>query len=691
MAIQAAVWRANLEERALPELIQDYAKTTAYRPAPEAVDLQRKWLASANSSADVDSYFRALIYSLGDNNVLFRSLSSDSMSQIAVVAAVAGRGTGTGELKILDLAAGSGSMLVSLGRAAEDLGFTPSLRGSEISPEISVLAASGLFLSQMESVVRQADSLIQDPFDTFAADLAVSQPPFGLSWRNVSDSVRARQSNDNWYNLGLPDTGDSTWLFASRLIEKLQDPEVGGGRAVTFCTLRSLISPSASQLREQLLNRDLLESVILLPSGITETARPLCGLVFNNLKASKRHGRVQIVDLRAWIQQSHLRTAPKRLRPEALLALSDALDSPRDGVISRTVRRDYFLRTRVGVAPDNCDHNNRSSVRWEINLPREEQVVAQLSSRYGPVSVRAKGPGKQVCDIIFNDLFDSAANHVHKWLRINNFPVTRLSALLTSPPILLSKDDAPPTDVSDGLLLPTSPSLAAKVATEDPEREGMNPALLLSVDSSTVVPEYLAAWLNSALGIESRESASQLQVSATGLPTKMDRMGSIRFCDAILVPLPPMTTQHEFINTELRLSATNNLVNAARREVWATPARMKEIRQQFEPLFDQSLEKWIDNLPYPVASAFWYLQTSASQSTEAAHRQIFGVGGLHGILCNGTSIRTGPRSDPARRREAPDPPGPSAGQRWNRACDPRNLERYCTTAQRPFPAAIGIE
>jgi hypothetical protein len=280
LAADAAAWRADRDGRTMPRPVQALSSDMPALP-DDARRLQREWLDSAESDMVRGEYLSTLTYRFGDRSRMFEWLSSDSMRRIAEVAALSDRRSGQGPLRVLDLATGSGSMLLSVSRAADQLGYVAQPLGVELNTRMAALASATLYLAGLDAEIQVANSLIDDPFHDRQVDLAISQPPFGLGWQGDRPEVEDRH-RAGWYPWGLPPHSDGSWLFASRLIEKLVPTSSGGGRAVTFVVSGALRSPATSGIRERLLAEDLVETIIALPAGLTEAFVPVFGVVFNN-------------------------------------------------------------------------------------------------------------------------------------------------------------------------------------------------------------------------------------------------------------------------------------------------------------------------------------------------------------------------------------------------------------------------
>lgn len=466
--------------------------------------------------------------------------------------------------------------------------------------------------------------MIHDPFPDLKADLAVSQPPFGFGWHGVSSQVADRHKA-GWYPWGVPPQSDGSWLFASRLIEKLTPASSGGGRAVTFVASGALRSASSSAMRESLLEADLVETIIALPAGLTQASVPVFGVVFNNAKPPRRTGHIQVVDLRAFSERSRLKETPRRLRPAAVDALRHALQSTRDGVISRTVALGHFLKVRrvVSVIPP-AGSEVSTLPTWHLDLPRDVDIDTALRVRYGPVDVQADDADQVRCDLDIGPVFDSGTRAVKGWLGHVGWPATRLSALLTEPPTAVTTETVSRVDSGGVVLLPTTVSNPAELFGPDQDRTGMR-RLMLRLDTSRVRPDFVVGWFNSPLGQEARTRALAAASSGTVIHAMRTEPRTLfRFCDELPVPIPPLGVQQDFAVAEARMKAAAGLVSAARREAWSEPSNISEVSRRFDPLFDRSLTSWVADLPYPVGSALWAFETKRP-NPDAAHRQAFHV------------------------------------------------------------------
>ena len=291
LALDAAKWYAERTGRVLPETLSIAIDQDIGLPA-EVSATQCAWLEAATEQ-EIRRYLPTLAREFAVSVRTGENLSSPSITGVAITAALARIGRGTGPLTFLDLAVGAGTTLLSAAQAAADLGYSPIVLAQDLNSEVMLFATATMFLGGVDSQVHLGDSLLVDPYADVQVDIAVSQPPFGVGWGRQEDEVRYLHRSADWYRWGLPQKSDATWLFASRLIEKLRSPEDGGGRAVMFMAPGSLKGHGAdNDIRRAVLEDDLVEAIIALPGRLSPlTDILLYALVFANQEAGEPPGK----------------------------------------------------------------------------------------------------------------------------------------------------------------------------------------------------------------------------------------------------------------------------------------------------------------------------------------------------------------------------------------------------------------
>ena len=150
------------------------------------------------------------------------------------------------------------------------------------------------------------DTMKADCFKGTKMRFVLENPPFGTAWggkdaaEGVEDAVNAEYQKgfDGRWGAGLPGSGDMQMLFLQSAIDKMDD---NFGRAAIIENGSPLFNGQTasgeSQIRKWLLEQDLIEAIIGLPTELfynTEIATYIWVLSKN--KRPERKGKVQLID-----------------------------------------------------------------------------------------------------------------------------------------------------------------------------------------------------------------------------------------------------------------------------------------------------------------------------------------------------------------------------------------------------------
>jgi hypothetical protein len=119
--------------------------------------------------------------------------------------------------------------------------------------------------------------------------------------------------------------------------------------------------------------------------------------------------------------------------------------------------------------------------------------------------------------------------------------------------------------------------------------------------------------------------------------------------DEIVVPLPPIAEQAKLVASHTRLESALAIVRSSIHDLWSAKQPPSQITRRVDGLFDESLSAWIDELPYPIASALRTLEADR-YNTHAAHRQMFRVWESYAAFW-GIVLLSAVDSDPATSEE----------------------------------------
>lgn len=212
-------------------------------------------------------------------------------------------------ITVCDQACGTGGMLSTAYSYLKH--YNPSaevkLFGVEFMPQTaSIGLAEMLIKGQNAENFVNGDTFKEDPFEGTKMRYMIENPPFGTPWggkdakAGQEEAVRkeyAKGLNGRW-GAGLPGTGDGQLLFIQSAIAKLDDE---CGRAAIIENGSPLFtggtSSGESQIRRWLLDNDLIEAIIQLPTDLFyNTGISTYIWLISKNKRPERRGFVQLID-----------------------------------------------------------------------------------------------------------------------------------------------------------------------------------------------------------------------------------------------------------------------------------------------------------------------------------------------------------------------------------------------------------
>lgn len=184
--------------------------------------------------------------------------------------------------------------------------------GQELEPETHAVCVTGMLLRTLESDpgrdlsknIKLGSTLSNDQFPNERFHYSVANPPFGKKWEKDQDAVN-KEHKDKGYNgrfgPGLPRINDGSMLFLLHLASKMELPERGGGRVAIVLSGSPLFNGGAgsgeSEIRRWLLEQDLVEAIIALPTEIFfRTGIGTYLWILSNKKPEHRRNRVQLIN-----------------------------------------------------------------------------------------------------------------------------------------------------------------------------------------------------------------------------------------------------------------------------------------------------------------------------------------------------------------------------------------------------------
>ena len=184
---------------------------------------------------------------------------------------------------IADLFSGAGSCLA---RAFEEYkSLNPILYGEEINFDMFGISNMLFIINEVSNVqVGQRNVYTNSEADFERFDNVIMDSPFALSV-TIEDASA--------YKYGLPSKSAADWANYQIALNKLKP----AGRAIATTSVGGLNRASDIKIREGIINDDLVEAIIMLPSSMyVNTAIPTAIIVFNKRKAESIRNKVIMID-----------------------------------------------------------------------------------------------------------------------------------------------------------------------------------------------------------------------------------------------------------------------------------------------------------------------------------------------------------------------------------------------------------
>ena len=212
-------------------------------------------------------------------------------------------------ITVLDQAAGTGGMLSTCYNYIRRFNPTADIRlfGQEVNDEsYAICLAEMLIKGQSADNIRYQDTFKADCFPDKKMRYVLENPPFGTPWGGtdapvgVEEAVKAefaKGENGRW-GAGLPVAKDAQLLFLQSAVNKMDDKM---GRAAIVENGSPLFSGGTSsgesQIRRWLLENDLIEAIIALPTDMFYNT-PIATYIWvlSKNKRAERKGKVQLID-----------------------------------------------------------------------------------------------------------------------------------------------------------------------------------------------------------------------------------------------------------------------------------------------------------------------------------------------------------------------------------------------------------
>jgi len=263
---------------------------------------------------------------------------------------------------IYDPTAGTGGMLSVADEYLHSVnpGIQLSLYGQDINDgSYAICKADMVIKGQDVDNIRLGDTLTEDHFEDKKFDYGLSNPPFGVDWkdqRTFVDDEQAKLGFNGRFGPGTPTVSDGAMLFLLHLVSKMRKPEDGGSRIAIVLNGSPLFSGSAgggeSNIRKWLLENDLVEAIIGLPKDMFyNTGISTYIWVLTNRKTDERKGHLQLIDSREMYTKLRKGLGSKRneLSSTNIETIVGLYTDFQNGEHSKVFRNEDFLYRSITV------------------------------------------------------------------------------------------------------------------------------------------------------------------------------------------------------------------------------------------------------------------------------------------------------------------------------------------------------
>ena len=274
---------------------------------------------------------------------------------------------------LLDPACGTGGMLSVAQDHLRNLNPQARLRvfGQELNAETYATCRADMLIKGQEAAnIRFGNSFDDDQHPGERFDYLLANPPFGVEWKMVADTVKAEHAAQGFagrFGAGLPRINDGSFLFLLHMISKMKRAGDGGARLAIVFNGSPLFTGGAgsgeSEIRRWIIENDMLEAVVALPDQLFyNTGISTYFWVVTNRKSPRRRGKIQLMDARGIFTKSRKSLGQKRkeLSVDQIDEIARLYGAFEDGPSVKIFPNESFGFLRLTV-------ERPLRLRWEVN------------------------------------------------------------------------------------------------------------------------------------------------------------------------------------------------------------------------------------------------------------------------------------------------------------------------------------
>lgn len=278
-------------------------------------------------------------------------------------------------LKIYDCTCGGGNMLFGVeDRINQKFKRLTQTYGQDWNDALYALAKIESRF-RPDSKIEHGNTLVEDKFDNEEFDVVIANPPYGVSWKGYEKDITNDKTERFKY---LPSISDGQLLFMQHLISKLDS--VGMGVVVhNGSTLFSGDAGSAeSNIRKWMLDSDIVEAVIQLPTDeFFNTGIYTYLWVLNKNKQAHHKNKVMLINASEKFKPLKKSKGSKRKEVDeaSRLEIVATLTSFQDNDYACVFDKEFFYFNKQAIMLTNVDDQGRT---FEAHLPLKEDKFGEM-------------------------------------------------------------------------------------------------------------------------------------------------------------------------------------------------------------------------------------------------------------------------------------------------------------------------
>jgi type I restriction enzyme M protein len=263
-------------------------------------------------------------------------------------------------LKIYDCTCGGGNLLFGVeDRIKAKVNRLTQTFGQDWNDALYALAKIESRF-RVDSKIEHGNTLTDDKFFADEFDVVVANPPYGVDWKGFQKDIR----NDKTQRFHhFPSVGDGQLLFMQHLISKMN----ATGMGVVVHNGSTLFSGDAgsgeSNIRKWMLDNDLVEAVIQLPTDEFFNTNIYTYLwVLNKQKPDERKDRVMLINASEKFKSLKKNKGSKRKEVDEVnrLEIVETLARWADNDYARVFDKEFFYFNKQAIMLTNVDEQGRT-------------------------------------------------------------------------------------------------------------------------------------------------------------------------------------------------------------------------------------------------------------------------------------------------------------------------------------------